>query len=110
MSVKRIRKINPVQAGKVSAVVAILLILIFIVPIMLIVSAVGFGAADSSFGGFAMGGSILAVVIIMPIIYGIFAFLVGMLYAFIYNITYRFHGGMELEYDDMDDEINRIGK
>ena len=109
MSTKRIKKINPVQAGKVSAVIAVLLILIIFVPIMLLFSAVGFSSDQSSFGGLAMGGGILAMVILMPIIYGIFAFLFGMFYAFIYNVTYRFHGGLEMEYDDMDDEINRIG-
>ena len=109
MSTKRIKKINPVQAGKVSAVIAVLLILIIFVPILLLVSAVGIGSNQPSFGGLVMGGGIIAMVIFMPIIYGIFAFLFGMFYAFIYNVTYRFHGGLEMEYDDMDDEINRIG-
>lgn len=109
MSTKRIKKINPLQAGKVSAVIAVLLILIIFVPVILLVSAIGIGSNQSSFGGLAMGGSILAMVIFMPVIYGIFAFLFGMFYAFIYNVTYRFHGGLEMEYDDMDDEISRIG-
>ena len=109
MSTKRIKKINPVQAGKVAAVIAVLLILIVFVPFMLLFSAMGIGNSASSFGGLAMGGSILVMAILMPILYGIFAFLFGMFYAFIYNVTYRFHGGLEMEYDDMDDEINRIG-
>jgi uncharacterized membrane protein len=109
MSTRRIKKINPVQAGKVSAVIAVLLILIIFVPFLLLFSATGFGGNQSSFGGLAMGGSIVAMVILMPILYGIFAFLFGMFYAFLYNVTYRFHGGLEMEYDDMDDEINRIG-
>jgi len=108
MSTKRIKKINPLQAGKVSAVIAVLLILIIFVPILLLFSAVGFGGNQSAFGSL-MGGSIIAVIILMPIMYGIFAFLIGIFYAFIYNVTYRFHGGLEMEYDDMDDEINRIG-
>ena len=108
MSTKRIKKINPLQAGKVSAVIAVLLILIIFVPIMLLISAAGFGGNQSAFGPL-MGGGIIAIVILMPIIYGIFAFLIGIFYAFIYNVTYRFHGGLEMEYDDMDDEINRIG-
>jgi hypothetical protein len=110
MSTRRIKKINPIQAGKVAAMIAVVLILIIVVPIMLLVSAVGLGSDNPAFGMVMGGGiSIIAIVIFVPVVYGLFAFLFGMLYAFIYNITFRFHGGLEMEYDDMDDEINNIG-
>jgi len=105
MSTKRIKRIDPMQSGKVTAIVSVALILIIFVPFMLLFSLAGLG---TSFGGAMLGGS-LFMIILLPIIYGIVGFIAGILYAVVYNFTYKYHGGLQLEYDDMDDEINRIG-
>ncbi|HOZ78946.1 MAG TPA: hypothetical protein PLY34_13210 [Ferruginibacter sp.] len=105
MSTKRIKRIDPMQSGKVTAIVSVALILIIFVPFMLLFSLIGMG---TSFGGAMLGGS-LFMIILLPIIYGIVGFIIGILYAVVYNFTYKYHGGLQLEYDDMDDEISRIG-
>ena len=105
MSKRRIRRIEPVQAGKVAGILAAALLLILFLPVLLLFSLVGL---SSDFGGTFPGGGII-VLLFMPLIYGAIAFVAGMLYAVLYNFTFRFHGGVEMEYDDMDDEIDRIG-
>jgi hypothetical protein len=107
MSTKRIRRIDPMQSGKVTAIVSIALMLIIFVPILLLFSLIGMGSS-SSLGGLILGGG-LFMVILMPLIYGFFGFILGILYAVVYNFTYRYHGGLQLEYDDMDSDVDRIG-
>ncbi len=105
MSKRRIRRIEPVQAGKVAGVLSAAILLIIFVPVLLLLSVAGM---DSDLGMGMMGGGIL-LALFMPFIYGALAFVMGMLYAVLYNFTYRFHGGVEMEYDEMDEEIDRIG-
>jgi hypothetical protein len=109
MSTKRIRKINAVQAGKVSAILSVALILIIFVPLILFVSMLGLGRDSGLSAGIFLGGGLLALIFI-PIIYGGVAFVLGVLYAVIYNYTYKWHGGVELEYDDMEDVVGSIGQ
>lgn len=108
MSTKRIRRIDPMQSGKVTAIVSIALMLIIFVPIMLLFSLIGLGSGSSSVGGAMLGGG-LFMIILMPLIYGFFGFILGILYAVVYNFTYKYHGGLQLEYDDLDNDVDRIG-
>lgn len=107
MSTKRIKRIDPMQSGKVTAIISVALILIIFIPIALLFSIAGLGSRGMGFGSFLGGG--IFMLILGPIFYGIIGFIMGILYAYIYNYTYRFHGGLELEYDDMDDELATFG-
>ena len=56
-----------------------------------------FGAAlGQDGGGMAMVGGLMGI-IVMPILYGIFGFIGGVLQAFIYNIAAGFVGGIRVE-------------
>jgi hypothetical protein len=107
MSTRRIKRINPFQAGKVSAIVSVVLILIIFLPFMLFFSLAGLGS-NSPVSGMFLGGGLFAIILI-PLVYGFFGFIIGILYAVIYNFTYKYHGGLELEYDELSDDVNRIG-
>lgn len=110
MSVKRIRKVDPIQSGKVTAIISIALSLVIIIPAFLFFSSLGLNSSDRGMAGAIFGGGIM-MVILGPLLYGFFGFIAGILYALVYNVTYRFHGGLQLEYDDLEaDEINRIGQ
>lgn len=83
---QKVKRIAPLQFGKLLAVVYALLSLIFI-PFMLIASSL---APDGS--GFG-----LLFVIGMPVLYIIMGFIGGIIGAFFYNIAAKWVGGVELE-------------
>ncbi len=101
---KTIKTINPIQAGKVTAVITFAILLFVFVPMVLLFGISGAFASDS-FGIF--GGSLLFVIIV-PFLYAGVSFISGMLGAFIYNATYKWHNGIQIEFAE--EEISEIGK
>lgn len=86
---KVLRRINPIQLGKILAIIYGLISLI-IVPFILI------GAVRSPQG---KGPGILFAIFI-PFLYIIGGFLGGIIGAFIYNLCAGWVGGIEIEVDD----------
>ncbi len=103
---KTISKINPVSAGTVSAVITMAVMLFVFVPIFLLVGFSGL-ISESDLGIF--GGSIV-MIFIVPLFYGAFSFIIGLVSAFVYNATYKFHGGIKLAFADNPEAISEIGK
>jgi len=95
---QRIKRIAPVQLGKMLAVIYALLSLIF-VPFILM-----FGAIASTMPKTpgappfpAMLGLGMGFMIFMPVIYAIMGFIGGALGALIYNLVAKWLGGIEVE-------------
>jgi len=95
---QRIKRIAPVQLGKMLAVIYALLSLIF-VPFILM-----FGAIASTMHKTpgappfpAMLGLGMGFMIFMPVIYAIMGFIGGALGALIYNLVAKWLGGIEVE-------------
>lgn len=86
----RIKKITPLQAGKMLAAIYALFSVI-IVPIMFL--AFLFAPPGS-------GAIPLIMVIVMPLIYIVMGFIGGIIGAFIYNLVAGWIGGIEIEYDE----------
>ena len=86
---KRIKRIAPVQLGKLLAVMYTLFSVIF-VPFMLIVSL----ATPEGKGP----GLILCIVLL--IIYIVMGFLGGIVGAFIYNLSAKWVGGIKIEFEE----------
>jgi hypothetical protein len=98
--IKRIKRFDPLQLGKVLAITYGLMALL-IVPIFLLFGAIaGFasraqGAAGPptvAFLGMGIGFAIFA-----PILYAVMGFLTGVVGAFIYNLVAGWVGGIEVE-------------
>jgi hypothetical protein len=89
-----IRRIDPWQAGKITAVITFFLMLVIFLPIMLIFGSV-FSALDLP------GGSAIGIVgaIVLPFIYAVIAYLFTALYCAIYNFAASKVGGMTVEVD-----------
>lgn len=85
---KKIKRIAPVQLGKILAVVYALLSVIFI-PFMLL----SFLFAPEG------RGLELIVGIIFPVIWIVFGFVGGIVGAFIYNLSAKWVGGIEIEFE-----------
>jgi len=94
--ITRVRNINPVQLGVVSAVLYALLALIMallMVPMMSLVSQFGGNTGQfSSLGAF--GG--LSLIVVLPIFYGVAGFIGGLITALIYNLVAGWTGGIEV--------------
>ena len=84
--IRRVKRFNPLQTGKLLAVLYFGISLLF-VPFILLGSA--FVPKGSGMGvGFA---------IFLPIIYGLLGFIGGAIGAFCYNLCAKFVGGIEVE-------------
>lgn len=97
--IHRVRHIGVAQLAKTMGVLDALLGLVFAVCFFLIGSMVpssGLGKA------FPMGG--IGVVILIPLLYGFFGYIVGALIAWLYNVVAGWVGGVELDLQPMESE------
>lgn len=92
-----IKHIDVFSAGKVMGLISAAFGLIAGLIALLFGSLLGSiaDAAGTGGGGFMALGGVTAV-ILLPIMYGIFGFIVGMIQAFIYNLAAGFVGGLRI--------------
>lgn len=98
-----IRRIGVLSLGKVMALMYAGIGLVFGVLYALF-ALVGGGAmmamgdgGEGALGGGMMMGMGLAAVIVLPILYGVFGFIGGIISAFFFNLAAKYAGGLELE-------------
>lgn len=91
MTTHRIRRIAPVQAAKIAAVLYGLLALLF-VPFLLLFSSLSPTAASSPWAGMGIGFAIA-----LPLIYAAFGFVGTLIAAAIYNAVAGWVGGIEVD-------------
>lgn len=91
--VHRLRRLDPLQTGKVLGVLYALMGLIFL-PVFWLMSKVMPAGSGS---GFMMGFGIM-----MPIVYGLVGLIFGAIGAAIYNLIAGWTGGLEFELDTVD--------
>lgn len=97
------KRIAPLQAGKMLAALYGLLSLV-IVPIMLAAMGVSALVARGNGGAGApaiplMLGMGVGFVIFIPVLYAFIGFLAGVIGAFVYNLLAKWMGGFELEFE-----------
>ena len=98
---RRLKRIAPLQFGKIMGVLYGLMGLIFL-PFFAIFALIGVFAQSASedagaAGALAMGGGMLLMAVLMPVMYGVFGFIFGALSAALYNVIARWIGGIEVE-------------
>jgi hypothetical protein len=100
---RTIKRIAPLQAGKMLGVLYGCLGLIFL-PIFMLAAAAGAFAqhaqgteASSTVPAAAVAGIMFGMGILMPVIYGVMGFIGGVIGAAVYNLVARWIGGIELE-------------
>ena len=86
--VKKIKRINPLQFGKVSAVLYGFLSIIF-VPLMIIPAIIT-----------KQPGPGIIVILVMPVIYTAVGFIMAVIGAAVYNLCATWVGGIEVELED----------
>ena len=89
-------RIDPMSYAKVYGAIAAMLGLV--IGVLYAFFAMAF---SSMLGGESIGGAIaIGMVIGFPILYGVLAFVLGLLMAWIYNVVAARIGGIELEFDE----------
>jgi hypothetical protein len=98
-TVTRIKRIEPIQLGKMLGVIYGLLSLIF-VPFVLLFAAASLvaGNARGEAAIFSVGFA-LVMIVVMPIMYAGMGFIGGVIGAFIYNLVAKWIGGIEVEFE-----------
>src|SRR4051794_10493347 len=103
---RRIKRIAPLQAGKILGVFYGGISLLF-VPFFLLAGALGAFAqhashqASSRAGAAAIAGVAMVFVILIPVIYGVMGFVFGVIGAGIYNLIAGWIGGFEIEIEEV---------
>ena len=95
-----INKLDVFQMGKVYAVVIFAVLLLISLPFVFLFSTVFVGLGMASGMPSFFGTSSLAFVgafFFILMFYTIISFIFGMLFAWVYNLTYKFHGGVSFE-------------
>jgi hypothetical protein len=97
---RRIRRIAPLQAGKMLAVVYGCMGLIFL-PFFALAGMLGAFAqhaqSNQAEPAAVIGGLFLGMGIFMPIIYAVMGFIFGVIGAALYNLVARWIGGFEVD-------------
>ena len=100
---RRLKRIGPMQAGKVLGILYGVIGLIF-VPFFVVAAVLGAfaeqGQADAA-AGVAVAGGMILMAVLFPIMYAVFGFVGGVIMAAVYNLIARWVGGLELEFEDV---------
>ena len=97
-----LKRVGILSMAKISGIVGAGLGLIIGVIYGLFMMVIGAALMSASGEGMgAVGGVIggIAMIIIIPIFYGVLSFIFGALYALIYNVAAGFVGGLEMEFE-----------
>ena len=97
---RKVRRIAPLQLGKMMGVIYGLMGLIFL-PFFFLAGLVGafaqHAASDNSGAAAAATGIMLGFGLFMPVMYAVFGFVFGIISAALYNFVARWIGGIEVE-------------
>lgn len=114
---KRISYIDPVQLGKVLAVLYACLTLIFVPFVALAMLAGVFSQHQNNLmpgaGNAVAGGGMVVMVVfvvLVPLFYGFIGFIVGIIAAFIYNLVAGWTGGVEFIVVDVAQSLGEVGQ
>jgi|GEM_PF-1963444 len=106
----KLKRIDPVKYATIAAFLTALLMLIVFVPIMLLFSLVGAGAASESLGaGAAIFGGGVFMIVLIPIIYGVFVFIITLISTSLLNFILKKTGGLDIDFEKAGLDISQIG-
>ena len=99
----KLKRIDPVKYALIASILTVLIMLIVFVPLMLLFSAIGLGAASSEYGsgagvfGVLLGGGVF--IILVPIFYGVLVFIITLISSSLLNFILKKTGGLEIDFE-----------
>jgi hypothetical protein len=97
---KRLKRIAPLKAGIILAVFYALLSLLA-VPFFMLMGSFAAAAAQQSGTDVPFGFLFGVGAIFLPILYGVFGFIFGVIAAALYNLVAKWTGGLEFTLEDV---------
>lgn len=95
-----IKRVNPISAAKISGVLGVMLGLIIGACVSLVMMVAGsVAAARADRPGGALFGVLFGAgaIVILPVFYGVFMFVIGLIQAALYNVAAKWMGGLEID-------------
>lgn len=107
----KLKRIDPIKYSVIAALLTVVLMIIILGPMMLITSLVGAGAGTEPFGalGAVLGGGFFMIILI-PILYGVFVFIITLISTALLNFILKKTGGLDLDFEKSGLDISQIGK
>ncbi|WP_296378026.1 hypothetical protein [Winogradskyella sp.] len=99
----KLKRIDPVKYALIASILTVLIMLIVFVPMMLLFSAIGLGAASSEYGsgagvfGALLGGGVF--IILVPIFYGVLVFIITLISSSLLNFILKKTGGLDIDFE-----------
>jgi hypothetical protein len=98
-----IKRVSPMSAAKIGGILGVLVGLVIGACISLLMMAAGGMMSVAARPEDAAGGAIVGMIfgagaiVVLPIFYGVISFIMGALYAALYNVAAKWMGGLEIE-------------
>jgi hypothetical protein len=91
----RIKRVDPMSLGKFTGVLCAVMGLVFgaLFALSSLVGMAGFGGSRGGLIGLIFG---VGAIVFLPILYGIFGFIGGLIQGFVYNIAAGMMGGIDI--------------
>ena len=99
----KLKRIDPVKYALIASILTVLIMLIVFVPMMLLFSAIGLGAASSEYEsgagvfGALLGGGVF--IILVPIFYGVLVFIITLISSSLLNFILKKTGGLDIDFE-----------
>jgi hypothetical protein len=100
ISNKRLKSISPLKAGVVMGVLYAILIL-FMMLLFTPLFLTGMFSGNQNIGIPASLGAGIGILIVAPIMYGVFGFIGGVVCAWVYNLVAKITGGLTVTVEDV---------
>jgi hypothetical protein len=98
-----IKRVSPMSAAKIGGILGVLVGLLIGACVSLIMMAAGSLMTASMASDDRPGGAFVGMlfgagaIVILPIVYGTLSFIMGAIYAALYNLAAKWMGGLEIE-------------
>src|SRR5579862_7020953 len=99
---KVVKKIRPVSLGKIFGAIYGGLGLLFGGVFLIIVIIASLFSSERNFGNIFLA---VVVIVLVPIFYGAFGYVSGVIFGGLYNLAAKWTGGLEVE---IEDETNKV--
>lgn len=96
----KLKRVDPVKYAIIASLTTMLIMLVVFVPFFFLFSAIGLGASGDSLGaaGAIFGGGI-AMVIIVPLFYGVLVFILTLITTSLLNFILKKAGGLDIDFE-----------
>ena len=102
-----LKRVDPMKIAVIYGAVVALFSLIIVVPVFFLMSLAGASSGLGEVGLGLFGGGIA--VLFVPVLYGVFGFIFGLICALVFNFVLSKTKGLDLDFEKAGMEISQLG-